>query len=131
MDNGDLPTLSEPSGICELVYFDRLEITKIIAKLKINSSPGSDGIPPIVIKSLKDVIAAPLAILFSLIFQFDSLPDIWKKAIVKPIFKKGNASDPNNYRPISLTLILCKMFESIMKNHLLGYLETDSIISKA
>ena len=116
-DNGVLPPLCELVGKLDSVYFDRLEIAKVIEKLKTNSSPGPDGIPPIVLKSVKHAIVGPLALLFSLIFQFGSLPNIWKMAIVKPIFKKGNASDPNNYRPISLTCVICKVFESIIKTN--------------
>lgn len=45
------------------VYFDRISVFKIISELKINSSPGPDGIPPVLLKNLKHVIAHPLAIL--------------------------------------------------------------------
>ena len=64
-----------------------------------------------------------------LIFQSGKLPDAWKMALVKPIFKKGSSSDPNNYRPISLTSIVCKIFEAIIKKYLVSYLAT-SLISK-
>lgn len=101
LDNEFLPPLKETRlSKLETVNFDRFGIIKVIDKIKTNSSPGPDGTPPIVFKSLKHVIAGPLAVLFSLIFQFGSLPSIWKRAIVKPIFKKGIASDPKNYRPI-------------------------------
>ena len=46
--------------------------------------------------------------------QIGSLPSEWLKANVSPIFKKGEKSDPANYRPISLTCILCKIFEHIV-----------------
>ena len=55
-------------------------------------------------------------------FNFGAVPNDWKKAIVKPIFKKGSASDPNSYKPISLTSVICKVFETIIKNQLLDYL---------
>ena len=51
-------------------------------------------------------------------------------AIVVPIFKKGSSSNVANYRPISLTNSCCKIFESVIKIHLLEFLFARKIISK-
>ena len=112
------------------VVFDREEIIRTVNKLKMNTAPGPDGLPTSLYKNLKYTLAVPLEILFNLIFQCGELPCQWKEAIVKPIFKKGSSSETSNYRPISLTCVCCKVFESILKNHLLDYMQTNSIISK-
>ena len=134
IDDGKLPPLQDltPSNDVQLssIYFNSSDVHEVISKMNSTSSPGPDGFPPILLQKLNDYLCLPLSILFSLIFQCGQLPDIWKSAIVKPIFKKGNSSDPNNYRPISLTSIVCKIFESIIKKYLLAYLNTFSLISK-
>lgn len=56
------------------------------------------------------------------------LPKDWKVAI--PIFKKGSLSDPGNYRPMSLTAIVCKIFESFIRNSLYNHLVTNKLLSK-
>src|SRR5207245_2100737 len=94
-----------------------------------NSTPGPDGIEGVILKNLNSVLCSPLSILFNRIFLTGELPDDWKCVHVRPIFKKGCSSDPNNYRPISLTSVVCKIFESVIKNQLLSYLNTYSLIS--
>jgi hypothetical protein len=47
---------------------------------------------------------------------------VWKQAIVVPVFKKGVAGDVNNYRPISLTCICCKVMEDVIKGQMLDFL---------
>ena len=49
-----------------------------------------------------------------------SIPSKWKVAEVRPIFKKGNKTTPGNYRPVSLTSIVCKVFEGFIRDKLLS-----------
>ena len=59
-----------------------------------------------------------------------SIPSDWAMGIVVPVFKKGSTSDVNNYRPISLTCISCKIMESIIKDTLLCHLLKHKLITK-
>ena len=67
--------------------------------------------------------------LFSLIICRGVLPQEWKMAIVVPIFKKGNRSECRNYRPISLTCSLCKVFERLLKDHMLQFLLNNDLLN--
>ena len=58
-----------------------------------------------------------------------SLLNIWKTANVSSIFKKGDRSDPSNYRPISLTCVACKIMESIIKDVFITYLLENNLLS--
>ena len=49
---------------------------------------------------------------------------------VTPIYGRNDKKDPENYRPVSLTSILCKIMESIIKDHILKYLKDNNILSK-
>ena len=131
IDDGILPALDmvQHEGL-DSIYFSENRVKEIISRLKTNSAAGPDGLAPIIFKKLKHILAVHLALLFTKIVTTGSLPDEWKKAFVTPVFKKGKTSDPNNYRPISLTCVCCKIFESIVKDQLLSYLMAHSLISK-
>ena len=56
------------------------------------------------------------------------MPRDWKLENVVPIFKKGEISNPSNYRPVSLTSIPGKIMESILRDHILDFLEGNALI---
>ena len=93
---------------CDIVY-------KHLRNLKPKTSCGPDSLNAVFLKNLASSLSLPLSILFSSSFSCGDLPDIWKRAYVTPIFKKGQTCDPSNYRPISLTCVLCKIMEGIIK----------------
>ena len=62
--------------------------------------------------------------------QTGEVPRIWKNAVVIPIFKKGASSDPRNYRPISLTCVGGKIFETVIKKELVPFLERKELLSE-
>ena len=86
-------------------------IFKLLNGLNIHKATGPDGIPTLVLKELAH------ALTLSSINQ-GSIPDEWKEANVVPIFKKGDKSTAVNYRPVSLTVVLCKVIEHIICSHI-------------
>ncbi|CAM4695511.1 unnamed protein product [Lepidochelys kempii] len=97
-----------------------------LEKLNEHKSMRLDALHPRVLKELADVIAEPLAIIFS--WRSGEVPDDWKKANIVPIFKKGKKEDPENYRPVSLTSVPGKIMEQVLKESILKHLEERKVI---
>ena len=110
-------------SVSELGVFDKL------SKLKVDKSPGPDGIHPRVLYEIKTQITTALTCIFQLSLGTGQLPEDWKKSTIIVIHKKGSKSDVANYRPISLTCICCKVFESIIKDHVFEYCFANNIFS--
>ena len=66
--------------------------------------------------------------LFQQSLRDSSIPMTWKQAYVTPIYKKGNRSDPKNYRPVSLTSLVCKTMEHILVSQIMKHLESNNIL---
>ena len=64
---------------------------------------------------LVDELCEPLAVLFNETMRRGKIPADWKLAFISSIYKKGARSHAENYRPISLTSIICKVMESWLK----------------
>ena len=103
-------------------------VKKHLQRLKRNKSPGPDLFGSSLLLDICDYILEPLCIIFNLSIQKSQVPIDWKEANVTPIFKKGNKSDPGNYRPISLTSQICKVFESIIRESLVNHLDNFSLM---
>ncbi|CAM5171235.1 unnamed protein product [Eretmochelys imbricata] len=78
-------------------------------------SGGPDNLHPRILKELAHEIASPLARIFNESVNSGVVPYDWRIAHIVPIFKKGNKSDPGNYRPVSLTSVVCKVLEKFLK----------------
>jgi len=92
--------------------------------LSLNGSkaPGPDNIHPHLLKSCASTLAKPVFLLAQQSLSSGVLPDIWKKAHVTPIFKKGCKSQATNYRPISLTSQVVKLIETCIREQLWEFL---------
>ena len=106
------------------------EVKQQLKDLNPNKSPGPDKIYPKVLKELHNELAEPIAHLFNKSFNNNKLPNDWKLAEITAIFKKGNRSSSNNYRPVSLTCILCKVMESFIRDEIQNHMEELNLYCK-
>ena len=96
--------------------------------LKVNKATGIDEISAKFLKLASPVICASLAFILNLSIKQGLYPDNLKKAKVTPIFKKGDKSDPNNYRPISVLPVISSIFERHISNSITKFMDKYDLI---
>ncbi len=110
----------------QLVVNPEVIATKI-NKMKEYKSPGVDGISPKILKETVEQISTPLAHVFNMSMQEGIVPLEWKGANIIPLFKKGSRNKSVNDRPVSLTSVICKLLETIIRDHMMYFSHQTSI----
>ena len=75
-------------------------------------------------------LCEPLSILFNTSLRTTEVPTQWQEARVSAIFKKGKTNLACNYRPVSITCIICRVMETIIRDHITSYLVKHNLLSK-
>ena len=102
------------------IHFDHRTVRKLLSNINSNKAQGPDGIHGKILKNCAVGLAFPLTCIFKVSYHCGYIPQEWKLANVVPIFKKGCKTEVKNYRPISLTCLVMKVFERIIKEKLLS-----------
>ena len=125
-----MPTFeSRTSNTISNVKISLQDMKNKLKSLNACKSPGPDGLHPRVLKELSNSIAGPLKILFDKTLACGSIPNTWKKAEVKPIFKKGSKLQAGNCRPVSLTSMVSKIFEHFIRDGLTKHMVDNKLLS--
>ncbi len=106
------------------------KVTKVINQLKPSKSAGPDNFHPKLFKETLESIRTPLTLIFKKTLHEGKLPESWKIANVAPIYKSGSKKKPENYRPISLTSVPCKLMEKIIRNEIVEHMERNNFFTK-
>ena len=106
-------------------------VAKKIKAMKDNKSPGVDGIPPKLLMETVEQISIPLARVFNLSLKEGVVPFEWKEANIIPLFKKGSRNKSENYRPVSLTSVICKLLERLIKDHMVDFLVKHKLLNSS
>jgi len=106
------PLVPEPSAT---------EVELVMDKLKSHKSPGIDQIPAELIKAGGRTICLEIHKLITSIWKKEELPEEWKESIIVPIHKKGDKTDCNNYRGISILPTTYKILSNILLSRLIPY----------
>ena len=103
-------------------------ILEKLSKLDVNKSIGPDEIHGKLLFELRFELVKPLTKLFTLSIRLGSVPQDWRDANVVPLFKKGSRSKAQNYRPVSLTSVVGKILESIIKDNVVEHLDRHKLL---
>ncbi len=129
---GELPELERKNikHPWKETYATKKSILKELEALRPDKSPGIDRMHPKFLKELRFQLVEPLFIIFNKSLEDKVVPKDWKEARISAIFKKGNKSLASNYRPVSLTSIISKVMEKIVRNHLIDHFSINNLLTK-
>ena len=127
-DTKNIPTCEHVAASLSDIHITRADVRCQIDKLKNGKAPGPDNIYSRILKETVESSSKALHIIYTKSLREGSVPKDWKLANVTPLHKSGSLKEAQNYRPVSLTSIPCKMLESIIKEHITDYIHSNNII---
>ena len=97
-------------------------VSQLLLNLKPHKAAGPDNLPSYSLKEVAKEISPALSMIFQASLNQGALPDIWKSALIVPVYKKGSKRDPANYHPVSLTCICSKIMEHVIYSSMYEHL---------
>lgn len=123
------PLAQRDAPLLQNAIITREVVKNTIKGLKQYGAPGPDAIANKVLIEACDELCVPLTILFRKSLSEAVVPEDWRSANVSPIHKAGSKKMASNYRPISLTSVVCKIMESILRSTIMSHLCENSLIN--
>ena len=126
-----LATPSGPANEHDLTVFSPANaetVCKLLSSIDTHKACGSDGIPGCILKQCAQVLAPSLTTLINMSLSSGIVPQILKRADVRPLFKSGDPTLAKNYRPVSLLPIVSKLLECVVQQQLRRHLEEHHVL---
>ena len=124
----DLLTLGRTQEFCN-IDITEMDIEDAIKQVSSGAAPGPDGIPPVLLKECSMSLKKPICMLWNKSMETGQIPDELKLGLIIPVHKSGSRGEAKNYRPITLTSHLIKVFERVMVKKLVQYLENNNLFN--
>ena len=129
-DTSNMPEIGEPM----VPPMDHITITpdgvlKLLQEIKIRKATGPDMIPARILRDYAAELAPILTFIFQQSLDTGTVPSDWRTANIVPIYKKGDKSNPSNYRPVSLTSICSKLIEHIIFSQIMTHYDNHHILA--
>ena len=105
----------------EKIFQEKI-VLKLLQDLNVNKSPR-------MLKELSEALVKSLTIIYNTSLSLGTVPDSWKEGNIIALFKKGDKSDPGNYRPVSLTSVICKLMEKLVRVIIVNHMIKNELFS--
>jgi hypothetical protein len=131
-DDGKCPNMTSPrSPTMPEITVTVNGVKQLLTNIDPYKASGADMVPARFLKEFATEIAPALTLIFNASLRQGIVPSEWKEAIINPTYKPGKNDRGNaeNYRPISLTSISCKILEHIIHSNVIKHLEYKSILT--
>ena len=125
----DGTALPETIESLEDITFSVEDIQRAIDEISPTSAAGPDGFPAILLKACKIPLSIPLEILWRNSLDQGTIPQLFKTAHIVPIHKGGSKGESKNYRPVALTSHLIKVFEKVLRTHIIKHMEEHNLFN--
>lgn len=132
--NSQLPDFAERLSSENHIHDVMLSADNILKQLKsinISKACGPDNCHPVLLKECANELYIPIHMIFCKSMDEGVIPDDWKLANVTCIYKKGSKMDPGNYRPVSLTSVVCKIMEKNVRAAILEHMKRHNLLSSS
>ena len=106
-------------------------ISDILNKLKSGKACGIDNIPNEFLKYGGNSLSNSLTKFFTKITDLEIIPDEWFKGIIKPLHKGGSIHNLSNYRGITLTSNVYKVYCKIIESTVMDFIESNNLLGEA
>ena len=119
----------QDQGRMEYFQVSIQEINNILNSLDGKKATGPDGVSGWILKECRDELKDKLHSIICTSINHGTVLQDWKRADIVPLFKGENAENPSNYRPVSLTSVVAKICEKIIKDKWTKFLEDNRILT--
>ena len=106
-------------------------VERKLATLKPGKAPGPEHVHPRILKEFSKELAPGLTRLYERSLREGAIPGDWESANVVPLHKGGSKCAVGNYRPVSLTSVICKVLESLLKDAIIAHLQRYRLLNKS
>ena len=110
-------------------FFSTHEITTIIKSLTAKNSYGYDEVSTKLLKISAKYICSLLTHMCNKAITSGTFPERLKYSIINPLYKKGDKTDPSNYRPVSILTSFSKVLEKALYNRLFEYINNNKLLT--
>ena len=128
-NNHPRTSTQETQSCLHTISFTEEDITSAINEISPTAAAGPDGFPAILLKNCKEALAVPITILWKKCFVEGTIPHSLKQSMIAPHHKGNSKADAVNYRPIALTSHIIKIFEKVIRTHLVAHLEHNNLFN--
>ena len=121
----------EQSALVDFAPCTIPEVATLLSHVDSRKSSGADDVPGVFLKKFAVELAPSICTLFNMSLSCGTVPSVFKQARITPVFKGGDETQPQQYRPISLLPILSKILERLVQRRVMAYLVNKNLLPSA